>query len=337
MGITVRTATADDLAALHELVQERDDASYATEHVRTAFSDLDPERGRTWLAEIDGEPAGTTSVVWRYLEGMGPAAYWTNLYVRPKFRARMIYPLLVTRMQSSLKKEGVLPCYCVVRRPRVLEGHLKLKFERVADYPVLARPLRPARLVARVLGHDAPALRRHALQVGGVLARPIDALAVAITRTLARSGAAVGEAGAADLVGLMRGRPRGSILWSENQLELRLRPAVDGAPYLVRRAGPDAGLVWRAAQRDAVEAAVILDVVGADVTGARRLVRGACGEAALAGADVALWLDGAPELRATFRRLGFIETREHYTMVAWPPGRLDARSLRFAFLDHDAF
>src|SRR5687768_9580712 len=99
MGLTIRTATADDVAILRLLTQERDEAAYAEENVRAAFVDFDPAQGRTWLAEIDGEPAGTTSVVWRDLAGLGRGGYWTNLYVRPQFRSRMVYPLLVRKMQ----------------------------------------------------------------------------------------------------------------------------------------------------------------------------------------------------------------------------------------------
>jgi hypothetical protein len=337
MGITVRTATADDLAALRELVQERDDALYALEHVSTVFSDLQSDAGRTWLAEIDGEPAGTTSVVWRDLQGAGRAAYWTNLYVRPKFRARMIYPLLVTRMQAALKQEGIAPCYCVIRRPRVLVGHVKLKFQCVAEYAVLARPLRPARLAARALGHGGAALRQRAVGIAAAAARPIDALAVAATRVLARPGLPVRDGWPEELAPLTSGRPPGSIVWSTTQLAARLRPALDGEPYHTRRVGSHAALVWRLARRDAVQAAAILDLVGTDPTQTRRLLRAACDEATRAGADVALWLDGAPDQHITFRRAGFITTSERYSMVAWPPGSLDARVLRFVFLDHDAF
>ena len=337
MGLTIRVATADDLAALQDLLQQRDETSYRIEHVRTAFVDLDPDKGCTWLAEIDGRPAGTTSVVWRELEGLGRAGYWTNLYVPPEARARMVYPLLVRKMQAAMQPSGALTCYCVVRRPRVLEGHLKLQFERVAEYRVLARPLRPARLLQRMAAEYEPTLQRRALQAVATVARGVDVLALAATRALGRAGSELERATADDLVPLMLGRPRGSIAWSPSQLATRLRPAIDGEVYRARRAARRAGIVWRLAKRGAVEAAVILDLVGGDRAAMRRLLRAACGEAARDGADVALWLDGADEHRNVMRGAGFIPTSERYSLVAWPRGSLDASALRFAFLDHDAF
>jgi hypothetical protein len=337
MSLRVRTATADDLAALQQLVQERDEARYAREDVSAAFSDLDPERGRTWLAEADGEAAGTTSVVWRDLQGIGRAGYWTNLYVRPQYRSRMIYPLLVRKMQAALEAEGRVPCYCVVRRPRVLEGHLKLKFECVGQYSVMARPLRPMRLLQRIFGRQQATLRRRAIAMASAAARPLDALAVASTRLLGRLGPRAEEATVEDLVSRMSVRPRGSIVWSASQLTSRLRPAIDGQVYRALREGRDAALVWRLARRDEIETAVILDLIGSHARSTRGLVRAACSEAAEAGADVALWLDGAPEQRTSLRFAGFVATSERYSLIAWPPGSLDASALRFVFLDHDAF
>jgi hypothetical protein len=249
----------------------------------------------------------------------------------------MVYPLLVRKMQAALQSEGVAPCYCVVRRARVLEGHLKLKFECVAEYGVLARPLRPARLLRRITNDPDASVRRRAIGWAASVARPIDALAVATTRALSLPGPRVAAAGVEDLVPLMTGRPPGSIVWSLPQLTSRLRPAIDGEACRARRVGHEAGLIWRMARRGGVDVAAILDLVGRDAAATRRLLRGACGEAVAAGADVALWLDGAPEQRATLRRTGFFATSERYSLVAWPKGSLDASALRFAFLDHDAF
>ena len=349
-------ATAADLSAIQDLLSERDGVAHEAHSVARLFAGLDPDQCRAWLAEVDGRPAGLTAMLIRrvqdaHQEEPKRVAYWTNLFVRSEFGRLMVYPVLVHTMLKAVKADGLAWCCTVMRRPKVLEGHLKLGFVRLGEIPVLARPLRPVRLLAR---------RFPKWQLAARLGAPLDAAArvvgLGIARTLAGGFdirdepwpevsddtfawlAAAGQSSAL----------RVSTLWTPATLRARGAMTLESSPMrlLVARAkGATLGaLAYRISEREGIVVAVGMKLWATAGRAAVALIHTFAEQGLRAGADVALWLDGDSEQRGLFRRAGFLPTPERYTLILWPktaageaqPSHREA-SWRFTFLDHDAF
>jgi hypothetical protein len=354
-AFTIREATATDLPALQELLSERDGVAHGLSSVTRLFAGLDPEQCRAWLAEVDGRPAGVTAMLIREVlddrQRHRKIAYWTNLFVRGEYGRLMVYPVLVHSMLKAVKQAELGWCCTVMRRPKVLEGHLKLGFAKLGEIAVLARPLRPLRLISR---------RFPSLRWAGPIGAPIDAAAGLLGRGVARTlgaGLEIQEqewSGVANgtfewIAAVQSGAARElCTAWTPATLRARGSLTLDAAPMLLlvaRREGSIAGaLSYRMGRREGIVAAVGMDLWAAEPAVARALIHALAERGVRRGADVALWLDGDVRLRRAFRSAGFLPTPERYTLIAWPKQALaeaqlpgDVARWRFTFLDHDAF
>jgi hypothetical protein len=229
---------------------------------------------------------------------------------------------------------------------------MKLGIVNLGPIPVLFKPLRPFRLLARYQSWP-PAV--HAA------AAPGDALYgawLAACRRAAPAGLEVrvvapGSQELEELSALLNraGEGRVSQVWSADTLRRRLAATIDGYSYRVvvaRRSGQLAGaVIYRLAVREHVIAGVIMELVAAADDPAllaalawesERLMRAE-------GADTTLYLDGLPgNAGAVLRSTGHRTSNEPYQMVVWPrtmtpEGSAMAKlaNWRFGFLDHDAF
>ncbi|TKB82094.1 MAG: hypothetical protein E8D45_01015, partial [Nitrospira sp.] len=148
----IRRAGAGDLAAAGELFKVRTRTDEATAGASPDFT----SPGRMgWLALEATRTIGMTSVWERRLRVSGQehrVAYWTGLFIDPAHRSSFLYPQLVLAMFAGLRQEGLGYLYASVRRQPIAEAHVKIGFKKLGDLPVLAKPLRPALLVAKHTG-----------------------------------------------------------------------------------------------------------------------------------------------------------------------------------------
>lgn len=352
----IRRAGPDDLAAIRRLLSQRDERRWTDEQVAWSLHDLDPARCLAWLAFVDGDPVGLTSVFLRRLRVERSdvrAAYWANLYIDPGHRDRMLYPRLPMAMFPALRQADVPLLYAAVRRQDVAEAHTAIGFQRLGHLAVLLKPLRPARLLARHRG----------LRPAVPLARPLDAafsLARAALRPRGPAGAVAAPLAAPSP--LLAAEPPADApqirhLWDPDELAHRHRQTREGTAHehleIRDRDVPVGALSWRIAERrgDApalpIRVGVLLDLAVPDDR--PELLRPALAaferRAHAAGCDALLALDGlGPAVRAQLRRAGFLATRERYTLVLWPkaaltrwPALAEPDRWRFALADHDAF
>lgn len=355
--LQIRRAGPADAAALQSLFALRSQTDEATA-ADAPLPDLDDPGRRVWLAFAGDRAVGMTGVEERRVCYAGKAlqiAYWTGLFVDPSYRGQFVYPQLVLAMFAGLRGAGIRHIYGAIRRQQVAEAHMKMGFSKIGDMAVLAKPLRPALLLARYrrllrTGADRPWLRLAcgaADAVAGLLIRlqgPYPRLPAEEVPWNASSLADAASLCARSAAGLA------SQDWTAD--ELRSRYAGDAAGYrllMVREQGrPAAMAILRLVDRpEGIRAAVIMDFV--HEPGARRAassVLAAVERLALdAGCEVALFLDGIPpgELRMV-RRRGFLKSPEKYVLLLWydrgtDPGLLpgDIHSWRFTFGDHDTF
>jgi hypothetical protein len=355
---TIRPATPADLPAIGALLGMRDGTPWDPASVAWFTMDLDPDRCLCWLAWVEERPVGLTMMYVRTLRGPSGterAGYWANLYIDPAFRDRMLYPRLPMAMFQALPAHRLAFLYTSVRLPDLATAHTRIGFAKLGAMSVLAKPLRPARLIGKY---------RHVALVQRI-APPIDALYrawLSATRPRVPPGVVVeclepSRAVIAELVQRIDATPTDRIAaeWTVASMSHRYRQTTlrgGGSGYqvaVVRRDGRLAGgLSHRLTERgDGIRAGVVMDVIGAPVEGGwmaaaladleRRALDG--------GADVLLFLSGlGPEIAAGFARAGFRPTHEAYELMIWPKQALQSRpalqdlgNWSFALRDHDAF
>src|SRR5438045_5159336 len=101
MTVTLRQASAQDLAELLELMDEFDgEAGYSLDHDRARAAILPlltpGPLGQVWLAESDGHVAGHLVLTFCYsMEYGGRSAFIDDLFVRPPLRNRGVGRALV--------------------------------------------------------------------------------------------------------------------------------------------------------------------------------------------------------------------------------------------------
>lgn len=299
-----------------------------------------------------------TSVQERSLELGGRryrVGYWTGLFVDPDFRADFVYPQLMLAMLKGLRSEGILHLSAAVRRQQIAESHLKMGFKKIGDLAVLAKPLRPALLVAKYKGllpraDSRPlvrglcwgpdmlvrvAARLHCLLSGGVVesipwGSPVVGQVAALHR-LGRESALSQPWDVESLYARYGAKDVGYKL-----VAVRRRERVVGAAVvrLVERTdGIRSGIVMDIAHDPGLPASVSMALAAAETVA----LDGNC--------DVLLILDGlsATESRRV-RRRGYLASPEKYSLLLWTdrsgdPQALprDVRSWRFVFGDHDTF
>lgn len=343
-AIVVREARTADLPAMAALLARRDLEDGVREPATPEVAarqlhGLDPSRCRAFVAvDAGGQVVAMNAGLLRTLRAgdrVIPAAYWTNLYVHPDHRNAMLYPRVVAALRQAMTAEGRL-LYTAVRREAVAKAHERLGFSRLAEMPLLVKPLRPLRLFAR---------RRRWPEL---FAAPFDlAWSLALRagwRWMARgsSGEVFTPSDFSDLASLMQ-RAAGERIapaWTPAELEHRLVPTfagdVSGAIALHTGGHLLAAALWQDGARMRSRLRVILDLVNEpEHRPAARRVLAACERDALRdGCDAVLCLDGE-----ALRGSGYFRSGARYILLAdgRGPVRLDGTAWRFGLIEHDAF
>lgn len=357
--IEIRQATPEDLPTVTALLSERDQTELDQQAVANELLGLDPERYVAWLAFVDDTPAAMNSFFLRTIRCDGPnprelrTGYWANLYVGKPWRKLMIYPQLVFAMIKGMRERELDMLLGGIRQTDVAEGHQKLGYRLFGELPVLMRPLRPFRLVARQK------------RLGGALEAiaPVPDLGwggwLAMRRRTAPSGVRIEEAALEDpridrLVDLMQARTKGRVaqVWDTDAFRRRFTQAIDGERYVIHLAtrGDDllGGVIHRLAWRgNGVRTGVILDLILTDGEASigSALLSTAEDRMRRDDADIVLLLDGIdPTVSGVASSGGYRASGEVYFMMANPGTVLepdswdhDIGNWLFTFSDHDAF
>ncbi len=353
---TIRQATADDLANVVELIRVGDDRPYLDGNVERFIRRLDPDYAQAWLAVAGDQPVGMSMIYQRALragEHRYTTGYWANLYIDPDHRDQMLYPRLPIATFDSVKRGELDFVYALVRRQNLIEAHQRIGAAKIADLPVLIKPLRPALFMSKY---------KHLPHPLRALARPADALFGAYLRLrrphpsadLTLDVVPWDSDELADLAALLNETRGGRVArhWTVESLRARYAVSLDGDPYtllMVRRAGqPTASVIHRWTDRDHdLRVGVVMDL--AYRAGCEDDARIALAEterhAHAAGAEAVMFLDGLGEsARAMVTRAGYMRSPEIFTLVIWPKTILTDGSIlagvadwRLAFGDHDAF
>ena len=359
--VTLREGSANDLDDVTSLLSLRDGKQRDPDVVSDYLWGLQPDRVRVWLAHVDGQPAGITAL---YLRTMNwpesgvvdnppeslVAGYWAHLYVRPEFRAKMLYPQLVFAMLRGMAAAGIAVIYTATRQPAVAEAHQKLGFALAGSIPLKLQPLRPFCLLAKQ--RRLPWLAR--------FSAPLDAA----YWLLARPRSAVGLVETVDLQSHFveqiaewlnqRDSRRVRQIWTADQLRRRYRTTLDGSEYRItatrRNDRMTAALITTLAERgNGIRAAVLLELAAApDATAAdvRALLSEAHQFARLQAAEVMLSLPETLMLPLSSRPASRYITSgsEQYHLLAYPKSMAQppqpsaaVEGWQFSFGDHDAF
>jgi GNAT superfamily N-acetyltransferase len=355
--LLIRRAQPADTPAAQALFTVRSHSDTATDE-DARCPDLSSPSRLMWLAFDGNRAIGMTGVQLRHLRVRGqeyPAAYWTGLFVDPSYRGQFVYPQLVLAMFAGLRERGIRHIYAAIRRQPVAEGHMKMGFRRIGDMAVLAKPLRPAMLLARyrrlLVGDTGRPWLRLACRAADTIASgcihlqgPFPLLAAT---PVPWASSAVHEV--AELARRAAG-DHAAQEWTEERLRARYATAGTDYRLLVVRDGgkPTAAAIVRIVDRpEGIRAAVIMDFLFVPGAGrSARSVLAAVERAALAaGCDIALFLDGVASAESRIvRGRGFIRSPEKYVLLLWydrgtDPALFpcDMASWRFAFGDHDTF
>ena len=357
--LVIRRATRFDENVARALFAVRRQAEEATSSDARG-PELDRAGRILWLA-LDGDRAvGMTSVQERQLrvgDEQLRIAYWTGLFIDPSYRSFFIYPRLISAMYVGLREMGIHQLYAAVRRQQIAEAHLKIGFKKIGDMAVLAKPLRPALLLAKyrrlvVAGQGHRFLRLlcsvpdamagmgirlqgpHASKLWGVAEIPWTSSEVADLAQLYTQGC----------TGVM------AQAWSVESLRTRYAKRELGYRLLgVRRQDRlCAAVIVRMVDRsDGIRAAVIMDLIHEpSAIHSAKMALVAVDRLALAnGCEVVIFLDGLSSCDSDIvRKRAYFKSSEKYSLLMWTdrgtdPLRFpqDLRSWRFAFGDHDTF
>lgn len=355
--IAIRRAGPADLTRIAELVRLETERDYDDAAVANKLKGLRPGEYLCWLAEEGGRAIAMTMMEPRDVVAVGRtwrAGYWTNLFVRKEYRATTLYPRLVRTMFREMSGEGLEFLYAAIRRPQVSEAHLAIGMQRAGEAPVLGKPLRPMRLLAKHRGINALA--------GWVSFIP-DALfgaALAARPMFRRSGVVLSESAWTDddLSALLRIRESSAQnhmrwAWTVDTMRERFAGNPDGDRYrlICARAADGrvvAGVVHRHAVRgNNIRAGVILDLFVEPhyVSAGTALLAEAERSARSAGGEVMLYLAGAGHATdAIVRAAGYMRTAETYVLMSKRAGSGTeagpeplGEHWRFPFAEHDAF
>lgn len=338
MASGIRLATQEDLPAIGRLLSLRDGRDWTLTQLQWFLSGLEPDRCVGWIANDEDECVAFSNVFLRTLECQGkrwPAAYWANLYVDERHRQSMWYPRLVLAMFSWIREGHVDFLYACVRLPHVVEGHLRLGFQKVGDIPLLILPVRPFRLL----------LRKSILpEFIEPICGPFDTFA----RWVSRRGRWTGQACELTSGNLRNITDKLAQQAATNPELITQSPDMERAyeRYQQTREGEsyflftfeNAAAIARIAHRERVVATVLMDYAANDERQLKALLRRVRIFAEEQDADVIIALDGGPN-----PPLGFLRQGEYQLLVWAPrPADLDAPIFdlsrwRFCFADHDAF
>src|SRR5215212_4623358 len=104
--ITVRQATHDDAAALARMLDLFDGMGAIPEEVASRMTACQSVL-TTFLGEIDGQPVGFACLrLVPHLQGDGPDAELTDIYVAAPFRRRGVARALISRVEKAARAAG---------------------------------------------------------------------------------------------------------------------------------------------------------------------------------------------------------------------------------------
>jgi len=351
----VRQARRDDLELLVRFLMSREGTDSDETAARRTLQDLDPERCVAWVATSGARPVGLSTVLLRTI-AVGyrtfRAGYWCALYVDPRFRQSMLYPLLPRAMHRALKAGGLDFVYANVRIPWLIQAHQRIGLRKLGEMRVLAKPLSPVAMFARHKG------------LGGAVeavGRPVDGIAAAYRR-LRWAGALAGyrveelpwdSPRMAQVAALWTRGSRGRVGQPWTDELLRRRYGAIGTSYSLVLVNEGrrlvAAAVYRAVRRERLLLGVLMDVVAED-DGEERAGFGAAlaaveRQAYGSGCHVVLALDGPGVLpTGALGKAGYLRSPENYVFLIWPCRELgpespllDLQRWRYGFGDHDAF
>jgi hypothetical protein len=351
----IRPAGIGDLPAIRDLLSMRDSRQWDDVSTRWFMRGLDPELCLGWLALAGDRPVAFCNVYLRELrcgQESLRAGYWANLFIDSAYRDRLLYPRLPMAILADAPRHRLSFIYMSVRLPELATAHTRLGVVKLGKMRVLAKPLRPTRLLAK----------HYRLPIPSGLADPADGLYGAwleLTRGRAPVGLTVEEVdpGGSTVEAVVHrlvesSRDRIADRWTPESFRLRYRQTREGTRYfmLVTRSGDEVigAVIFRLAERDAgIQAGVVMDVVvlpGREKAIVPSLLE-AERRARAAGADLMIFLDGlGPGVSGAMRSIGYLGTPEAYELMVWPKQALaehpllaDAALWRMGFGDHDAF
>jgi hypothetical protein len=334
------------------LVSDRD---HSIEAARKITSDFMPGEFYGWLAFADDEAVGVTMLEPCILARGARhtnAGYWRYLWVSPDHRKTALYPRLVFTMIADAAEVGIDVVYGAIRRPDVAAGHLALGMQKVAEIPVLAKPLSPARLLSKFRG-----LGNAAVQLSSV---PDFAYGqyLALRRLSLPSGYSVRDVAATDadpetILPALR-----ELYTSELQRPLnpesfasRYDANADGEEYRVlsvEKAGEThAAIVYRTALRGNDIHNLVLMELGYRLPDQNALRVGLSElerRAMRLGCEVVLCLSNSSVMQSHLRKWGYFKSNETYILMKKPTRPNTAGTItdktddwHFTFADHDAF
>jgi hypothetical protein len=319
------------------------------------LANLEPGQYYGWVAVAGDEFVGLTMLEPCGLQVSGKACaagYWTNLCVRPDYRKTALYPRLVFTMISGAKELGMDLVYGAIRRPDVAQGHLSLGMEKIGEMPVMAKPVRPVRLLSKHKGFGKAltqlsavpdylysqyrSFRRPSGMDGYVLknSAPSECDADSVARTVR--------------AGLQSQVQR--TMTAETFLK-RYHSNPDGDAYRVltvdRSGVTQAAIVYRAAVRGRDVRTLVIMEMG-QVPSAGPAPRLALFELEKIGmeseCDVILCLSSNLAQQTLLRSVGYMKSNENYVLMMKPTGRktecvfpAKIAGWYFTFADHDAF
>jgi hypothetical protein len=353
---TVRRATVDDLEGIVQLIRMGDERDYDPQDVARYIQRLNPVYSQAWMAAVGKRPVGMTMTFQRMLQAPNRtymARYWANLFIDPNYRHLMLYPRLLKLKFCESKQDGIDFLYAMVRRPRLIEAHVRIGFTKIADVMVMVKPLRPGRLVIKY--KTLPRLL-------AIVTWPVDWLFsryLHMRQSHRPSGLSIDEVSwdssdVDDIAEILRDSCVNRIgqVWTSDAIRRRFTYSLDGDPYILlvsRREGQVvAAIVYRTVDRDrGVRMGVVMDLVFRDKEelAAQAVLAEAQRRSYAAGADGMMYLDGSgPGIQKLFAADGYFVSSERYSLLLWPKTKLsadpilcDISSWRLAFSDHDAF
>ena len=354
--VSIRKVSASDTSSIIDILAKRDQKSPQLLNLNKCFNLNEPDYMTIWMSFVDNQPAGITSIYKReqlWGNKVIYGGYWSNLFVDEKYRRLMIYPLLVSTMMRGIKAVGVEIIFCVMRRLTVTEGHLKLGFHKIVEFPVLVKPILPFRLlcnyykVNKLLVPLAHILDECYLIFKKVFRKNKSNHTVLISAVDAKL---VNFNQLADLIN-KSGNQAIRQLWTGKRLELRLSGTIEGDEYKVMVATEENNcvgiIIYRVGLKDSVKVGVIMDLVSSTNSDINLslLINAAESCLHLEKVEAILYLDGlGDQVQTQILKSGFRKSNENYQMIVWPksaadsdPRIKDAREWRFSFLDHDAF
>jgi N-acetylglutamate synthase-like GNAT family acetyltransferase len=353
--LSIRRAVAGDIPQIAEMMRQVSGREHSLEAVQAITSNFQPGEFYGWIACAGDEPVGVTMLQPLALDRLGTriqGGYWRYLWIRPDHRGTTLYPRLVLTMIAEAASLNIDLVYGAIRRPEVAAGHLALGMEKVAELPVLMKPLRPARLLCKF--YAAPRA------FAGISAVP-DALyrQYLNVRNLKRPAEYAVEDETAAGIDLRTVVPVLEEPYNDDVRRLltaetfaaRYRANADGDPYRVLSVrtsdGVQAAIVYRIASRRKIRNLVIMEMGCRSSDGGalkaglfeleRRAIRSDC--------EVILALFSRRRMRDVLRKAGYFKSNETYILMKKWTKKADRSGVKnvemdkwhFTFADHDAF